>query len=794
MKKGGSGKGEVSGEGEISVEKRMVAVKKKKKKKTDRGCQKGKRKCSRRKQPPSSPPLQPLRLAQPCFFKIMIGDFRDVLFIPPKLTNVFADLVNQNVHLKDFNENHSTVKLSLVGNSLAFQEGWNDFVLGHSISTGELLMFTYVNKALFSVQIFGISACERIDFGERDDNNLSEKNINKGERSEFAKENKLIVASNAKKYSEEKTDALDFAEGLVEDTCERVDSGKRNDNTSSRKSRTKADLSSERLQSVKRRKLHVASTAKKDSKKNYGPNSDKGLMKDSCKRVDFSKKDDNTFSTKADLSSEQSQLAEQHKYIVTSKSKKDSKKKYDPSNSAKFLLEDACQRIRVGKRKDENLSRKKKNEPDLSPGKPQVPKRQKVIISNVKKDSKEKIDPSNSCKALVEEHITRPPVNMTSGRATKQAEERRHFRADKTSAYFVHETLLHNKGRVGTGLCSNHVDGFPLIEENRSDKNRHEKPETSPKVAYTIFETKNQIAHSQKIDISLAPDMTEKNLVGEKGKQQIWTNGFSRQEKVQINSMNVVYEEVVTKFLVTEDGICHIVNEVATNGLSDVRVAPVCLAASVVGTNINCSDAQHDSIPKVYYDTLIMDRVFKENGNRSGCLSRKEFSPLVGSAGSSLQQIPDIEITERYKFQTGNLSDVISEEDEKEDSPFLSRELEHVKVEPVDFDNLFSSSSFCFSLTLSSDSQCWIDLPQALPSFKGRKTKTSEKKVVVLRDPSLRSWPVIYHNSMKFIGFSSGWENFIKANKLQQGSVCDFFDLADEHIPTFQVQITPSLE
>lgn len=98
-------------------------------------------------------------------------------FIPPKFTYNLIGHVNQNVYLKDCNEQSSKVKVSRIDGLLAFQEGWPKFVADHSIDIGELLVFTNVTRALFSVKIFGVGACERVSFGEGSNREICTTNI-----------------------------------------------------------------------------------------------------------------------------------------------------------------------------------------------------------------------------------------------------------------------------------------------------------------------------------------------------------------------------------------------------------------------------------------------------------------------------------------------------------------------------------------------------------------------------------------------------------------------------------------
>lgn len=66
------------------------------------------------------------------------------------------------------------------------------------------------------------------------------------------------------------------------------------------------------------------------------------------------------------------------------------------------------------------------------------------------------------------------------------------------------------------------------------------------------------------------------------------------------------------------------------------------------------------------------------------------------------------------------------------------------------------------------------ELPADLPSsfFKG--TSSRDRKVVLLKDPSKRMWPVLYHERSGLRSLTSGWDGFRKANGIQQGDECVF--------------------
>ncbi|KAG1358903.1 B3 domain-containing protein-like [Cocos nucifera] len=118
--------------------------------------------------PPASPPTPPTTTTIAwSFFKIMLGDFTELLFIPPKFAPALRGSIDQNIYLQNSFGQRWRVKIAFVHGSLAFAYGWRNFVLDHVIKVGELLIFKYVSKTVISAQIFATSSCERLHFCEK---------------------------------------------------------------------------------------------------------------------------------------------------------------------------------------------------------------------------------------------------------------------------------------------------------------------------------------------------------------------------------------------------------------------------------------------------------------------------------------------------------------------------------------------------------------------------------------------------------------------------------------------------
>lgn len=70
-----------------------------------------------------------------------------------------------------------------------------------------------------------------------------------------------------------------------------------------------------------------------------------------------------------------------------------------------------------------------------------------------------------------------------------------------------------------------------------------------------------------------------------------------------------------------------------------------------------------------------------------------------------------------------------------------------------------------------SSAQTRLELPDPLSSAVGRKRRL-DRNIVMLKDPMKRLWPVFYHETSLFVGFTGGWKSFVAANKLQTGDLC----------------------
>ncbi|CAD5171350.1 unnamed protein product [Musa acuminata subsp. malaccensis] len=695
--------------------------------------------CYRGKKPsPSSfsGPSCPPPPAQPSFFKIMLGGFKEHLFIPPKFAKRLVGLVNQNVCLQDCLGNSSSVKISVVDSSLAFQEGWHDFVLDHSIDFGEFLVFKYLSKSLFSVQVFGIDACEREEFGERNGNSSCTRKTSNADlslgRLQFRKRRRTFEVSKdescpGKKHLGTKDDSSDSDVQILEDECVAKDA------------------------------VEFGNEPKETPQHHHDPGSSQ-----IADVIDLTGPQVNMFSGQVIVEPEENVPVERSKTCV-----------------AKGVVE-------FGTESKETLQHHR------DPG--------SLQIADVK-------------------DLTGPLVNMFSGQVS--VEPKRNVPVERSKTYVAHGILLDDQKTVETGIHFDHMVTFQLVEQSLSGhEDSHGKSHTAPTVACRRSKTKDQIVscwgtipYNSKLDSSLPQNETKNYLAEEPEEHKIKKIGLKGHSTPEVMTAILVASEMVAcKFLLTEEGICHIVNDYEKNGLGAVTVTPICVSTMEIGTCIDCNHSvtmsndascHLQSVPEVNFhgpatysiETSNGMRTYEENGNAPGFLSGKDFSKLDGSVRSILQDVPGIDTPQGNSIRYGMMLDALPVEDE--DAVCMrSQNLEPVEVDNMDLDDLSLANSFCFRLTLSSSNRCQLlnhsinngiiehALPLGIP-FHMRQ----ERKDIILRDPSGRSWPVLYHESNQFIGFLNGWEEFATANNLQQGNLCEFFVVTGAPDPTFQVQI-----
>ncbi|KAG2678650.1 hypothetical protein I3760_11G012000 [Carya illinoinensis] len=187
------------------------------------------------------------------------------------------------------------------------------------------------------------------------------------------------------------------------------------------------------------------------------------------------------------------------------------------------------------------------------------------------------------------------------------------------------------------------------------------------------------------------------------------------------------------------------------------------------------------------------------SGNNS-CKNRTSGHLLTTSAirlEGNKENISDVPIKGITKCQIAegsgaavsrNDSKMIDQVHSPSSDMIASEKYRGAKVEHVDSVGTSSTYTASLSCLVAKESQSFLELPTCLPSSYHGKARM-ERRVVFLRDPAMRLWPVLYHERSGFTILTSGWEAFSKANGIQPGDECVFgIERASEGI--YGVRIT----
>ncbi|XP_056683815.1 uncharacterized protein [Spinacia oleracea] len=111
-----------------------------------------------------------------------------------------------------------------------------------------------------------------------------------------------------------------------------------------------------------------------------------------------------------------------------------------------------------------------------------------------------------------------------------------------------------------------------------------------------------------------------------------------------------------------------------------------------------------------------------------------------------------------------------------------------VKQEPADFCDLEAAAAFRMTCLASPENASYLELPGELPMM-WRQRLYVKQKLVILKDPSGRDWPVLYHKRNNINVLTDGWKEFQYANNILPQNECVF--LADDlDMGEFRVQFS----
>ncbi|KAK3000794.1 hypothetical protein RJ639_022028 [Escallonia herrerae] len=228
-----------------------------------------------------------------------------------------------------------------------------------------------------------------------------------------------------------------------------------------------------------------------------------------------------------------------------------------------------------------------------------------------------------------------------------------------------------------------------------------------------------------------------------------------------------------TKCLVGNEGTSHHASTVLKSQ-SDVGLVVKDSATAEVATCVSPSDIA--DLTEKNKDSPAMDKVVlkSQEDSSSAVYSGHRFEKSVlDPAKSTTRKTAKIELMEMSETRIEKkIVDVAGQS-----SSFAVKEndkvLKVVKAEPIDSLAFPSGDAANISCLAVMGSQAFSELSNCLPSISFRRTRF-ERKVVLLRSPDARLWPVLYHEKYGIKVLTTGWEAFSKANDIQVGDKCAF--------------------
>ncbi|XP_072999679.1 B3 domain-containing protein Os01g0905400-like isoform X2 [Typha latifolia] len=650
----------------------------KKKKKESKECTK---KClgTRGKSSSALPPYSSSVSAAPSFFKIMIGDFSEALYIPPMFARTIGDLVDKIIFLEDSYGHRWRVKTCLVDGSLAFGYGWHNFVLDHSIRTGEFVVFKHITKLIFSVQIFAASACERL--------HLCEKN----ERNHNRKRRKKVKTS------------TELSSGKIQKSL---------------------DTTEEKLCIA----VKIPPKAEKViSMTDHDISSTKMAVGNCC---DGGAGDDLDQSNRPPCPTNSSEKLETASMIRFSE------------DFPHIVDEDAIDLEISGEIPAGNI------DVDMD----------RMVMTQKDLEKEVKCERSSQDAEFLENdkmsHSHRDNLREPQTALAKECKETKSNKQSQSSLAVV------------TYPCTN---GCLTMDYSKGDT-----LETSVK-----RDKKERIASSrpQTLDVN-SPE--NKNLASSK----ISTHKFQMKE-IKICEQA---KQDTDKLNIRNNAISFNANAKDATISPGYKVAIIKKNYSPYGNQVEalssacafkCSNDEKETLMSSCNNTQFgIKNENQASGNAPLVSFHKEQGRSVSSGESDPKIISNMSVLHEH-------SDIM--EQKIRDSGISFAVVKTERMDPIDIQlPNHGKSSFALAVT----AQSWLYLQEFHERLPFRLGKIKHgRKVITLRDPCMRIWPVLYHESDRFVGFISGWEEFTKANNLRKGHTCEF-ELYSTSGPTFQVHIS----
>ncbi|XP_039840286.1 B3 domain-containing protein Os01g0905400-like isoform X2 [Panicum virgatum] len=298
-----------------------------------------------------------------------------------------------------------------------------------------------------------------------------------------------------------------------------------------------------------------------------------------------------------------------------------------------------------------------------------------------------------------------------------------------------------------------------------------------------IYEFENDMCNPEafSVDLNVGGPITTAQTSGFSCLEDTQQNHFSSigddQRFVMPETLSCTENKQMTDALGTGTGYaCVAVNEI------DINALPANEPSSFAKENSSSPPAD----PEVHSSECVLSGCNKDNDLlccKDSQAERKEVKHDKQQDGQGNKQ-----------DRTGqNTSEVISSSPKLHEHPHLCQNLHQTENNSEDIGCGTSESGGVLALAASSSKFCiavpapeqtWLELPTRLPVIP--RTKKQGRKVVILRDPCMRLWPVVYQCTPRFSGFITGWVDICRENNLHEGDTCEF-ELSGNSELSFQV-------
>ncbi|XP_020087558.1 B3 domain-containing protein Os01g0905400-like isoform X2 [Ananas comosus] len=778
--------------------------------KCTRKCLKIHGKCTSLVLPPPPPPT-PSSLS---FFKIMVGDFSELLYVPPMFAKAIGDLADQNVYLQDSYGYRWRVKTCSMNGALAFGHGWRNFALDHAIKFGELLVFKQISKHGFSVQIFATTARERLHLCERNKRSNKRKRRRKKEpannlclndiqNNSDASEKRLCILDKDSPKDEKIIDATNVMDvkslEVAEKDCsqyigelggfqnmpevESLSYWKENNVKSDHSIETNFAIEGDSAAALVWSEDMVDLNSSFNQELIMDPPID-AMPSETSQTLCYSHDTE-----KLEATEEMSRRSPSTLVVECEETRNENQNESNLAIIACPLTDESLPTMDCSKGDEEE------NDVEIKEGE-QSNERINSPDPEVGEQSNERINsPDPEVGEQSDERINSPDPDERINSPDLEVGEQSNERANSPDLEVGEQTNERiNSPDLEVGEQSNERVNSPDLEVGEQTNERINSPDlevgeqtneriNSPDLE--VGEQSNERINSPDPEVACGELDVENSTENVSGAPQI-SDAVSDQK----DEGDLVCSHDVASEVVMQDMTCLGQDQESNGKIGESGNAPtsttngkdeiVCFSRKVTRKRRN-KDSLHKNGGDLPFNASTLDGADTEKETpKSSC-----EDTLYGKENHGPGSPPMLLCNKEEDQSLG--AKIIADDVMIDNSHQSEIPLQAVKIEsedPIDAEPLNNGN---FGVSISVTAQSWLELPKRLPSSLG-KMKTG-RKVVVLRDPCMRLWPVLYHESARFVGFIGGWDDFTAANHLQHGDDC-VFELSGASETVLQVRIS----